>query len=277
MARNEADQRASAALTGSSGRRETIGAVEHAIDLLRCLSGANEALGVNDIARRIGLHKSSVSRLATTLEKARLVHRDAVTGRLSLGMGLVALAGPVLAGLGIRDLVRPLLVRLAEATGETVSFCIWDRADAVSIEQVAGSNSIRAYATPGHRDPGHATASGKVLLAHLGEKAIADYCSRPLHPFTGRTITDPTMLAAELARCRSRGHAINTGELESDVGAVSAVAFDGRSQVAGAVTATVPMYRFEPGRQAELAQSVGRCAAEISALLGHPASSAAHG
>jgi len=249
-------------------RRETIGAVDHAVGLLRCLSEAGEPLGVNDVARRIGVHKSTVSRLAATLEKARLVQREAATGRLSLGMGLVALAGPLLAGLGVRDLVRPLLVRLAETTGETVSFCIWDGTDAVSIEQVPGSNSVRAFATPGHRDPGHATASGKALLAHLGAKAIADYCSRPLHRFTERTIVNPDALMQELAQVRSRGHALNTGELEGDIGAVSAVVFERPADVAGVITATVPMYRFGRERREELAESVMRAAAELSSMLG---------
>jgi DNA-binding IclR family transcriptional regulator len=269
MARDETQAIKSGPQSAPTSRRETIGAVDHAIAVLRCLSEAGEALGVNDIARRIGIHKSTVSRLAATLEKARLVQRDAATGRLALGMGLVALAGPLLAGLGVRDLVRPLLLKLAETTGETVSFCIWDGTDAVSIEQVAGSNSVRAFSTPGHRDPGHATASGKALLAHLGEKAVADYCSRPLRRFTERTIVDPSVLAAELALVRRQGHAINTGELESDIGAVSAVAFDGRSEIAGVVTVTVPMYRFEAERQIELAAGVTRCAAELSAMLGY--------
>ncbi len=266
------DRAEQAAAPASSRRRETPGAVGHAIDLLRCLSEASAPIGVNEIARRIGLHKSTVSRLAGTLEGERLLQRDPATGRLSLGVGLVALAAPVLAGYEVRDLARPLLELLAAETGETVSLSIWDGAEAVSIEQVPGSNSVRTFSRPGHRNPGHGTASGKVLLAHMGQQAIAEYCSRTLRRFTEHTITDPKTLIAALDLCRARGYGINLGELESDVGAVSAVVFDRETNVVGAVTATVPMYRFKPARRSELAESVLRCAAELSAKLGYRAS-----
>lgn len=249
-------------------RRGTIGAVEHAIDLLRCLSEAGSSLGTNDIARRIGIHKSSVSRLAGTLERARLIQRDAATGRLSLGMGLVTLAAPVLASFEVRDVVRPVLQCLAVETGETASFSVWDGQEAVSIEQAAGSNSIKAFSRPGHRNPAHATAVGKALLAQMGEARIEEYCAKPLHRFTDTTITAPAALKAELARCRAQRYALNLGEFESDVGAVSAVVYDAHGQPLGAMTATVPMYRFKAARRTELAAIVTRAAAELSAQLG---------
>jgi DNA-binding IclR family transcriptional regulator len=251
-------------------RRGTIGAVQHAIDLLRCLSEAGTSLGTNDIARRIGIHKSSVSRLAGTLEKARLIQRDGETGRLSLGLGLVTLAAPVLASFEVRDLVRPILQKLAARIGETVSFSIWVGHEAVSIEQAPGSNSVRAFSRPGHRNPGHATAVGKVLLAHQGEGAIETYCGEPLRRFTDTTIISVPALKAELARCRAQGYAINTGEWEGDVGAVSAVVFDGRAQPLGAITATVPMYRFKLTRRAELAEIIKGAATDLSRELGFP-------
>jgi DNA-binding IclR family transcriptional regulator len=249
-------------------RRGMIGAVEHAIDLLRCLSEAGSSLGTNDIARRIGIHKSSVSRLAATLERARLIRRDPDTGRLALGMGLVTLAAPVLASFEVRGVVRPFLERLAANTGETASFSVWDGREAVSIEQVAGSNSVKAFSTPGHRDPAHATAVGKILLAHMGEAKIEDYCAKPLRRFTDTTVTAPAVLKAELARCRAQRYAINAGEFDSDIGAVSSVVFDGRGQVLGAMTTAVPMYRFKPAHRAKLAEAVTRAAAELSAQLG---------
>jgi DNA-binding IclR family transcriptional regulator len=264
MSRDETPKKSAAA---SAPRRETIGAVEHAIDLLRCLSEATSAVGVNDIARRIGLHKSSVSRIAKTLENVQLIERDSATGRLSLGVGIVTLAAPALARFQVRDVIRPLLSRLAAQTGETFSFSVWDGREAVSIEQAPGSNAVRAFSTPGHRNPGHATAAGKVLLAHMGEAAIEEYCAKPLHRFTERTITDARSLKAELARCRKQLCAINTGEFECDVGAVSAIVFDRQSRVFGAVTATAPLYRFAQTRRTELAKAVVQCAAELSGRL----------
>ena len=102
----------------------------------------------------------------------------------------------------------------------------------------------------------------------MSEKAIETYCSEPLRRFTDKTITDPKSLKAELMRCRAQRYAFNMGEFESDVGAVSAITFDGRSQVLGAMTVTVPMYRFGSSRRKELADIVSRSAAELSSKLG---------
>ncbi len=251
-------------------RRDTVGAVEHAIFLLRCLSGAGAPLGINEIARQLGLHKSSVSRLATTLERARLVQRDPSTGRVALGMGLVALAAPVLADFSMLRIVKPMMQRLAAELGETVSFSVWDGQEAVSIEQVPGPNPVAAFSPPGHRNPGHATAAGKVLLAHMGQEAIEAYCRAPLHRFTEATVTAPAVLAAELAKCRAQGLAVNTGEFERDVGAISAIVCDREGLPLGAVTATVPMYRFGRARRLELARVMVGFSAELARHIGAP-------
>jgi len=250
-------------------RRRTVGAVEHAIKVLRCISGARGSLGVNEVARRIGIHKSSVSRLVSTLESHDLVQRDPETERLSLGIGLVVLAAPVLTRLGVDDLARQHLAQLAQDSGETVSFSIWDGSHAVSIEQALGAGAVRTFAEPGRRNPGHSTAAGKMLLAHAGRNAIADYCAGPLKRFSQHTITDAKALEAELDLTRCRGYAINLGELEEDVGAVSAAVHDGTGRVVGSVTATVPLYRFDPDRQNYLIALVLRTANDLSAKLGH--------
>lgn len=246
------------------GRGGTVGAVEHAIAILHCLSGSPEPLGINEIARRIGLHKSSISRLVATLVVARLVERDAASARIKLGPGLVLLAAPVLAELHIKDLVRPALEELAARSGETASYNMWDGSDAVTIEQVPGPGAVRIFSEPGRRDPGHCTACGKILLAHESAEAIDAYCGAALERFNERTIVDPAALRQELTTSRQRGYALNFGELDSEISAISAVTHDARGKVVGSITVTVPSYRFTPERQEELIAMVVDTARRVS-------------
>jgi DNA-binding IclR family transcriptional regulator len=250
-----------------SGRGKTIGAVRHAIELLRCVSEAESPLGVSEIARRIGVHKSTVSRLVATLEAEHLVARDQATERITLGLGLAALASPVLVGLGLKDVVRPYLRDLARLSGETASFSVWDGNQAVSLEQAQGGSAVRTFSAPGRRDFGHSSAAGKMLLAHAGEEVIEAYCAKPLTRFTERTIAEPPHLRAELEAARARGYAINTGETEIDVGAVSAAARDGNGKVVGTVTLTVPVYRFGTARRTELGEMVLAAATKLGRIL----------
>src|SRR5215212_2274404 len=96
----------------TSAEPKRITAVERAVRVLRAFSVGEPRLGVNEIARRVGLHKSTVSRLVATLEDAHLLERDPDSGRFALGPGIVALAGPLLANLNIREVARPYLEQL---------------------------------------------------------------------------------------------------------------------------------------------------------------------
>lgn len=245
-------------------RGGTVGSVEHAIAILHCLSGSPEPLGINEIARRIGLHKSSISRLVATLVGACLVERDTASARIKLGPGLVLLAAPVLAELHIKDLVRPALEDLAARSGETASYNMWDGRDAVTIEQVPGPGAVRIFSEPGRRDPGHCTACGKILLANEPEDVIEAYCAGALERFNERTITDPSALRQELATSRQRGYALNFGELDGEITAISAVTHDARGKVVGSITVTVPSYRFTQERQEELIAMVVETARRVS-------------
>ena len=253
-------------------RAPTVLAVRHAIDILRGFSTQAPQQGVSEIARRVGLHKSSVSRLVATLEQDHLLERDPATQRVRLGTGLISLAAPLLASVKVAEAARFHLAELAQRSGETISFSIWDGAGAVSIEQALGGNAIAHYAPPGSRHPAHCTASGKLLLAFAAPEEIGRILARPLESFTPCTVCDPAKLRAELATIRARGYALNAGEFAPDVGAVSVVVRDVADEVVGAITATVPMYRFEAARRNELTELVRSTAASLSQRLGHVAS-----
>jgi DNA-binding IclR family transcriptional regulator len=247
----------------------TVQAVAHVAEVLRCISKAPRPIGVNEVARRVGLDKSSVSRLIATLERQRFVERvDGTTG-IRLGFGLIALVAPLVADLGISTIARPQLELLARESEETVNLSIWDGRESVSVVQALGTNAITHYAMPGQRNPAHCTASGKILLAFAPEHEIEAILSGPLERYTEKTVTDPAVLRQQLKRIRATGHAINYGEFASDVGAVAAVVRDVDDRALGSLTITVPMYRFGPRRKDEILAMVRVAAARLSGQLGN--------
>jgi DNA-binding IclR family transcriptional regulator len=244
-------------------------AVRHAVQILRSFSADAPQIGVSEIARRVGLHKSSVSRLVATLEQDHLVERDRETGRIRLGAGLISLAGPLLANIKVVEVARPYLAELAQRSGETISLSIWDGAGAVNLEQALGGNAIAHYAPQGSRNPAHCTASGKLLLAFAELDELERTLAQRLERYTPRTVCDPRKLRTELRGIRTRGHAVNVGEFALDVGAVAAGVQDSSGRVVCAITATVPMYRFETARKRALIGMVEATAAQLSVRLGY--------
>ncbi|MCO5072914.1 MAG: IclR family transcriptional regulator [Rhizobiaceae bacterium] len=252
--------------TGQKGVR-TVHAVAHLSDILRCVSKAGKPVGINEIARAVALDKSSVSRLVASLEKERLLQRGH-DGGVRLGLGLLAIAAPLMRDLGLSTRVRPSLEALAKRTGETVNLSVWSGTESVSVVQALGSNAITHYAPPGRTIPPHCSASGKVLLAFASEEVIESVLLQPLQRYSDKTITDPDILRGQLQEIRRQGYAVNIGELAADVCAIGAAVFDLDGSVVGALTVTVPAYRFDVDRQAEILSETLPVAHDLSAQFG---------
>jgi DNA-binding IclR family transcriptional regulator len=245
-----------------------IAAVTHAVSLLKALPPDGTAVGVNELARRVCLHKSTVSRLVATLDRHELVQRDAENGRVSLGMGLVALVAPLLGNLDVVKAAKPILKTMAEETGETVSLALWGGQEAVIVEQTLGARSVVHYAWPGKTVPAHATAAGKIFLAFLPPDAAERVPQGDLRRCTPRTITDPAALALDLERARRRGFAVNDEENELESCGVAAPVRNHRGELSAALTVAIPKHRFDPSQQETMARAVLRGAERLSRRLG---------
>ncbi|HEX7387189.1 MAG TPA: IclR family transcriptional regulator [Castellaniella sp.] len=245
-----------------------VGAVRKALKVLGCFSGTEPLLSITELARRVDLHKSSVSRIVSTLEEAQFVERDPVSGLIRLGGGLVALAAPIMENFGLSELVHNGLQELAASTQETCSFNIWDGEAAVSIEHVRGSHAVSHYAPLGMTKPAWCTATGKVLLAFAPDKVMARILAGPLIKYTETTLTDVAAIREELNTVRAQNCAVNRGEFDADVGAVASAVRGKGEKLIGAVGITVPMYRFTEQRIPPLQESVKAMAEQLSKRLG---------
>jgi DNA-binding IclR family transcriptional regulator len=242
--------------------------LRHGIDVLRSFTLAEPVLGVTQIARRLGSSPSSVYRALFTLEDAGLAERDPATGRYRLAPGVVALAGPLLGHLSARDVARPHLERLAEESGESVGMSLWNRIEAVNVEQVAGPRVIQHLAPLGRRVPPHASAAGKVLLAHAPPGDLEAVLARGLVRYTDRTITDPARLLADLDQVRNRDYGVNDRELEPELVVVAAPLRDHRNRVVAAISVAAPSYRAQGEQIERLTGLVVGAAFDISRRLG---------
>jgi DNA-binding IclR family transcriptional regulator len=232
--------------------------VERAVRLLDVLAESAVDLGNNEIARRAGINVSTASRMLTTLVGAELVRRVPETGRYRLGPRLVELGNAALAGIDLRDLARQHLVELAESTGETATLSVPGEHAVITIDFVQSPSSVRSVAEVGRQAVLHATAIGKVYLAHGGKLPTGR-----LAALTDRTVVDRSDLAAELDRVRSRGWAEAAGEREDDLNAIAAPVFGG-GQLIGVLGLQGPAMRFGVRARRAAADPLLKHAARIS-------------
>ncbi len=242
--------------------------VDRAASLLLALGESRGEAGVTELARRLGLHKSTASRLLATLERRGLVEQDQESGKYRLGLVVIRLAEHAERTLDLRALAMPDLDRLARATHETTGLGVLNGDECLTVAQADGPNLVAMGDWTGRAVPIHSIAAGKVLLASLPEREVLRLVRRGLVRFTDRTITQLEPLLEELARVRRRGYAIAFGEYDPGLNAVAAPVHDARGTVIAAVDVWGPAFRVTPQRLPELARQVRETAAAVSVRLG---------
>lgn len=236
--------------------------VDRALRILWTINGLQQAT-VTEIAEILEVHKSTASRLLSVLERHRLITKQSAGSAYELGQGILQLAGGVH---GQHDLTRSAQ-HLVEAAAQqfklTANVAVLDATYAINIAQSAPSEKFfapRQYV--GRRTPGHATSSGKVLIASAPEAIQNQLLAEPLEEFTSSTLTDPRQLAAELALVREQGWAVSQNEWDADMTAVAVPLLGTDGRVIAAVTITglthdLPAEDFQP-RAEELMALVQR-------------------
>jgi IclR family acetate operon transcriptional repressor len=216
-----------------------VAAVERALAILAELADARCELGTNEIARRTRINVSTTSRILATLADGGLVEHVPATGRYRLGLGIIRLANALYDGRDIRSLARPYLTELAGLLEETATLSVPGGHEAITLDFVQSPLSVRSVAEVGRTSVAHATAVGKVLLAHGGTVPPG-----PMKQFTERTIVDRGVLEAEVERVREQGWAWALGEREEDLNAVASPVLDRAGRLVAILGMQGPAARF---------------------------------
>jgi IclR family acetate operon transcriptional repressor len=254
--------------TTESSAENTIQSVRRAITLLKSFNSDMAELSVTDLSKQLGLHKSTVSRLLTTLQHEHFVDRNPETGKYRLGWGIVTLAGAALARLDWRQIVHPHLITLTRQTNETTNVTILSGCECINVDGVPSPNAIQYVGQIGRRTPLHCTSTGRVLLAHLPPEIRAHYLPHPLPRCTQKTIVDDQLFTRELERVLMQGYAIVNEEFQEGLAAVAAPIFDHTGRAFAAIAISGPSYRMTVSNFDTLATAVKDTALAITEQLG---------
>jgi IclR family KDG regulon transcriptional repressor len=243
-----------------------IQSIARAAELLGEFSVETPLLGVADLSNRLGLERSTVQRLVSSLADAGLLDQDPVSNKYRLGLWLSELAGTMLKGRSLPELVRPYLGYLTERVGESTYLGVLDRSSILEIEEIASAHIIQHSGWTGRRLPLHCTSSGKAVLATMRQGDLDELLSTlELRPFTRRTITDPGRLREELAETRERGYATDLEEYEKGTNAAAVALSSSPGDPAPAVIGVVgPSFRFTEVEIANCADALTALGVEIT-------------
>ena len=239
--------------------------VERAFAILESLAEAGGELSLSQLAGSSGLPMPTIYRLIRTLVQGGYV-RQLPSRRYALGPRLINL-GESASGM-LSDWARSCLTTLVEELGETTNLSMLDGDRVTYVAQVPSPHAMRMFTEVGRRVHLHTTGAGKVLLAQLADKDVADIVRRTGMPAqTPYTMTDPVALDEEVRAVRRRGYATDDGEQDIGVRCVAVPVLGGPSAFALSVSGpAVRMTHELMERAVPLLQSAARdLAADLAA------------
>jgi IclR family transcriptional regulator, acetate operon repressor len=262
--------------TGARSRddRYTVRSVQRALQLLEIVASEPESgLSLTEIAKILGLSKSTTLATARTLTAHGMLRSIEPGPRYKLGTALIRYGELASKGNALGELCLPILRSVSAATGMTARLAVSQDGYPVGVERVDGPGNVRFHAPLGRREPAHATAAGKSILAMLSRERVAEICQEAgLTRFTEHTITEQDTLFTDLDTVRRRGYSVDDEEEVMGVFCVGAPVFDHQGACAGAISVTGIKHDLPSWRIAEIGQVVRAHADEMSRLLGGPAS-----
>jgi DNA-binding IclR family transcriptional regulator len=243
--------------------------VRKAIDVLDILSEARRPLRVGEIASKLSMSVSAVSRLVATLSKGALVHQDEETGRCYLGLGLTVLGADALGRRSLDRIALPIMDELANRLRGYVSLSrlargrvVFMRALPAPLSQHGVNLTVVA--------PVHTSASGKILCGGLTAAEILELIkSQGMDPITTHTITQPAQFLAAVEAGRTDGYAVDDQETSYQHRHVACPIFDHHGNIVAALSGGGALTDFEWSELPPLIQALSQATLRISRELGY--------
>jgi DNA-binding IclR family transcriptional regulator len=233
-----------------------------ALQALDCLSEKPE-MGVTELARRLGIAKSSAHRILTTFVASGYVQRVPERSSYRLGIRLHEL-GEVVAGRSqLRDRALPLLESLRAQTGETVHLAVPEGAQMFYVERLESYHGLRFSSRVARLRPIHLTSSGKAIAAFNRDVCNAA-CAAGFPVSTPRTIRSQAQFMQCLAETRGRGYAFSVEEDEPGLASVAAPVFDRTGVARAALSVAGPVTRMSRGKIPQVAKKVQAAAQALA-------------
>jgi IclR family transcriptional regulator, KDG regulon repressor len=245
--------------------------VNRTLRILESFSYAEPVLGVSEIARKVGMGKSTVHRALTTLHESGYVTRTP-DGRYRLGLKLHEMGQLVVSGMRLHEVAHDPLEKLRRDCDLAVNLVVLDGTDAVYIEQFESAGMARSFRKSGLRIEAHVTSSGKCLLAFADPQVVDSLIARGLRANGPRSITSESALRAVLDQVRTDGFVVSVEERTKAVTSIGAPIFGRSGQCIAAVSIVGPTIQLVGDDLDRYVRMVRQCALRIGRAMGYTGS-----
>lgn len=244
---------------------------EKLLQLIEFLSEQEEPLRLLDIANRMGMNQSTVSRFLSALKNRNYVAQNFQNGKYSLTYKICRIANNVSSRMDMRHVSLPYLRTLSQIFGCTSNLVVEYDFSVMYLEVVPGPRQMLVpLQRIGIVAPLHCTSGGKLLLTEFSEEKMREFLSgKGLPKYTDHTITTERALRKELESVKKLGYAFDNEECELGVRCVGAPVRDFTNRIVGAVSVNGPVNKLTDAFMREKVPELLTITGEISSHLGY--------
>jgi DNA-binding IclR family transcriptional regulator len=192
--------------------RYIVPALARGIEVLELLAAAAAPVAPADMARALGIPRSTVFRLLQTLEAFGLIGRTDHGNAFRLAAGVTRLGFAWLGSLDVTEAGRGPVEALRDRTGHSCHLAVRDGADGVVVLRAPGKGALTGSFSVGTRVPTHGSVLGRMLLMDLPDTELrAIFPAEPLRSFSAQTPTTLAALKARIAEDAARARVVLAG------------------------------------------------------------------
>ncbi|BBO85318.1 IclR family transcriptional regulator [Desulfosarcina ovata] len=255
-----------------SETKNTVPAIERAVDVLECISSSDREMSLSDIIEQVDIPRQSLIRILNTLCSKGFLDKSGKRGLYRIGLKFLYLGHRLHDKYDLRNSAWKHMKALSIQTRKTIELATLDRDQLILLEQIRGSESMSLYSRVGSAIPYlHAVSVGKVYLSLMSKEKRRQVIKKIGMPaITKYTITDPEILETELIQAKKCGFGFEDQELREGVRRIAAPIFNSSGKHVGCIGISAPIFNFDLKDKEKYGELVVDAARKTSADMGYP-------
>ncbi len=242
--------------------------LNRAVVILNVLSDKGIPMGITEISEETVLPKATTHRILGALQENYLVLQDRHQ-KYSLGPAFLRWAYSYNRSSGLIDIARPFLQELSEKISETIHLVIYENRKAYYIFKIESSHPVGMLSRTGTELPLYSTGVGRAILSVLPREDLDEYLEKTdLLKRTPDTLIDRERLREILKEFRDKGYSEENQQNEVGIRCVGAAIMDSNNFPTGAISISIPAYRFQDEKVDEYGMLAKKTAELISRTFG---------
>ena len=244
-----------------------LSSVQNGLSIIKIFTKEKPIWGVTEVARKLNLPKSTVSRLVSELVNEGYLKK--VGHKYSLGLSILCLSGVIMSHLEIHREAHEPLKSLVRKVEENAHISTLEGTQLIYLLKVECNQAVRLLSHVGHYRPITCSSPGKLLLAHQSVDLINEVINQGFTKRGPDSITDSHVLMDRLNKIKQQGYDVSINEMNEDVVSIAAPIKDYMGNVIAAVSIAGPRHRIDDDLLPHYVNEIVKTGEVISHQLGY--------